>query len=71
MVTKQMIQEEIDNLTQEQLNQVYGMIEQLSSSEKPVKKPSLMSQLQEISIDAPEDFSVQVAIRLGRDVSED
>ena len=71
MVTKQIIQETLENLTEEQLNEVYGMIEQLSSSEKPVKKPSLMSQLQEISIDAPEDFSVQVAIRLGRDVSED
>jgi len=71
MVTKQIIQEKLENLTEEQLNEVYGMIEQLSSSEKPVKKPSLMSQLQEISIDAPEDFSVQVAIRLGRDVNED
>jgi hypothetical protein len=47
------------------------MIEQLNNSEKTVKKPSLMSQLQEISIDAPEDFSVQVAISLGRGVSED
>ncbi|HEY9862639.1 MAG TPA: hypothetical protein V6D21_00510 [Candidatus Obscuribacterales bacterium] len=71
MVTKQIIQEKLENLTEEQLNEVYAMIEQLSSSDKPVKKPSLMSQLQEISIDAPEDFSVQVAIRLGRDVSED
>ena len=68
MVTKQIIQEKLENLTEEQLNEVYGMIEQLSSSEKPVKKPSLMSQLQEISIDAPEDFSVQVAISLGRDM---
>lgn len=71
MVTKQMIQEKIDNLTEEQLNQVYGMIEELSNLEKPVKKPSLMSRLQEISIDAPEDFSVQVAISLGRGVGED
>jgi len=30
-----------------------------------------MSELQKISIDAPEDFSVQVAMKLGRDVSED
>lgn len=71
MVIKQIIQEKLDNLTEEQLNQVYGMIEQLSSSEQPIKKPCLMSQLQEISIDAPEDFSIQVASRLGRDVSEE
>lgn len=66
-----MIQEKIANLTEEQLNQVYDLVENLSSSENPVKKPSLMSELQKISIDAPEDFSVQVAMKLGRDVSED
>jgi hypothetical protein len=42
------------------------MIEQLNSLENKVKKQSLMSRLQEISIDAPEDFFVQVAISLGR-----
>jgi ferritin-like protein len=71
MITKQMIQEKIEGLSEEQLKQVYGMIEQLNSSENTVKKPSLMSRLQEISIDAPEDFSIQVAISLGRGVSED
>ncbi|CAD0219555.1 conserved hypothetical protein [Planktothrix agardhii] len=71
MVTKQIIQEKLENLTEEQLNEVYDMIEQLSSSENMVKKPSLMSELQKISIDAPEDFSVKIAISLGRDVSED
>ena len=71
MVTKQIIQEKLEGLTQEELNQVYGLIEQLSSAEKPIKKPSLMSQLREISIDAPEDFSVQVAMSLGRDISEE
>lgn len=71
MITRKMIQEKIADLTEEQLNQVYDMIEQLNCSEKPVKKPSLMSELQKISIDAPEDFSVKIAMSLGRDVSED
>jgi ferritin-like protein len=71
MITKQMIQEKIEGLSEEQLKQVYDMIEQLNSSENTVKKQSLMSRLREISIDAPEDFSVQVAISLGRGVSED
>jgi hypothetical protein len=71
MITKQMIQEKIESLSEEQLKQFYGMIEQLNSSEKTFKKKSLMSRLQEISIDAPEDFSVQVAISLGRGVGED
>lgn len=66
-----MIQAKIANLTEEQLNQVYDLVENLSSSENQVKKPSLMSELQKISIDAPEGFSVQVAMKLGRDVSED
>jgi len=30
-----------------------------------------MAKLQKISIDAPEDFSVKLATRFGRDVSED
>lgn len=71
MVTKQTIQEKLDNLTPEQLNQVYGIIEQLSDVENVEKKPSLMSKLQKISIDASEDFSIQLATRFGRDVSED
>jgi hypothetical protein len=71
MITKQMIQEKLENLTEEQLNQLYGVIEQLSISENAVKKTSLMSKLQRISIDAPVDFSVKLAISFGRDVSED
>lgn len=71
MVTKQIIQEKLESLNQEELNQVYGLIEQLSSAENPVKKPSIMSKLRKISIDAPEDFSVKLAISFGRDVGED
>jgi hypothetical protein len=71
MVTKQIIQEQLESLTPEELNQVYELVQKLSSAEKPVKKPSLMSKLRKISIDAPEDFSVQVAISLGRDGSEE
>jgi hypothetical protein len=71
MITKQMIQEKMEDLSEEQLKQVYSMIEQLNSSENKVKKQSLMSRLQEISIDAPEDFSVQMAISLGRGVGDD
>ena len=71
MVTKKMIQEKIADLTEEQLNQVYDLIEQLSPSENLVEKPTLMSELQKISIEDHEYFSVQIAINLGRDVSED
>lgn len=50
MITKQMIQEKMEGLSEEQLKQVYGMIEQLNSSENKVKKQSLMSRLQEMVV---------------------
>ena len=34
MITKQMIQEKIEDLSEEQLKKVYGIIEQLNSSDK-------------------------------------
>ena len=37
MITKQMIQEKIEDLSEEQLKQVYGIIEQLNSLENKVK----------------------------------
>ncbi len=57
MITKQIIEAKLNKLTEEQLNQVYGMIEKLSSLEKPVKKTSLMTQLQKISIEDLNDIS--------------
>ncbi|MTJ09301.1 MULTISPECIES: hypothetical protein [unclassified Anabaena] len=48
MITKQMIHEKLKHLTEEQLHQVYGIIEQLKSAEKAVKKPSLMSKLRKL-----------------------
>ncbi|MEA5617575.1 DUF5615 family PIN-like protein [Cronbergia sp. UHCC 0137] len=43
MITKQIIQEKLESLTPEELNQVYELIQNLSSAERPVKEPSLMS----------------------------
>jgi len=34
MITKQMIQEKIEDLSEEQLKQIYGIIEQLNSLDK-------------------------------------
>lgn len=70
MMTKQIIKEKLDNLTDEQLNQVYGVIEELTNVNTHEKKPTLMSQIKNISISESEDFSHQIAISLGRDVSE-
>jgi len=70
MVTKQMLQEKLQNLTPEQINQIYDMIESLIVEEESRNKPSFLSKIQQIQIDAPEDFSVQVAMNLGRDVRD-
>lgn len=71
MVTKKLIESELDNLTEEQLNQVYSVIQQLHDSQNSAEKISLMSQLQQIEIDAPEHFSLKVARDLGRGIGED
>ena len=56
-------------LTEEQLKEVYGVIEQLNNPEKEIQQPSLMTKLQKLQIDAPQDFSLQVGMDLGREVS--
>ena len=70
MVTKQMLQEKLQNFTPEQINQIYDIIETLTEAEKSGVKRSFLSKIQQIQIDAPEDFSVKLGINLGRDISE-
>ena len=71
MKTKKLIESELENLTEEQLNQVYVVIKNLNDSVTVETKPSLMSKLSQIKIDAPENFSTQIADSLGRDISEE
>lgn len=71
MITKQMIEEKLGDLTEEELKQIYEVIEQIKLSENTTEKNSLFAQLQKIQIDAPTNFSEQVAISLGRDVNEE
>ncbi|MGK7924005.1 MAG: hypothetical protein AB4290_01910 [Spirulina sp.] len=71
MTTTEKIQEKLKRLTEEQRDRVYAMIEQLSNSEDIPRQPSVMEKLREIKIDAPEDFSIQVATNLGRGLDEE
>ena len=71
MITKEMLKEKIDALSVDQLDQVYGMIELLNAGQDLPKQESLMAKLQQISVDASINFSVEVGSMLGRDVSED
>ena len=70
MTTKELIQAELDNLSEEQLQDLYTLIRQLHKFQKIAKKPSLMSKLKKIKIDAPENFSINLASDLGRDTVE-
>jgi hypothetical protein len=70
MISKEMIQKKLERLNEEQLKKINDVIEDLSDSDILSKKASLMSKLQQISIDAPHDFSRQIGVNLGRDVDE-
>jgi hypothetical protein len=58
MSTKELIQAELDRLTESDLEEVYRVVREVANR-KPAaaKKPGVLAQLKEIRIDAPEDFS--------------
>lgn len=55
MATKELVKAEIETLTDEQINKLYGIIQDLKTSKEGEK--SLMEKLMDIKIDAPEDFA--------------
>jgi hypothetical protein len=60
MNTKEKIQAEIDNLDEKHLDELYIVITNFTQSKQNLKKPSFMSKLKQIKIDAPEDFAVNI-----------
>lgn len=57
MTTKELIQEEIDDLSEEELKEVYRMLKEFTRVKSKNNKQSLMSKLRNIRIDGPEDFA--------------
>ncbi|EDN66273.1 conserved hypothetical protein [Beggiatoa sp. PS] len=57
MTTRELIQAEIDTFSEDRLDELYLLIKQFVQSKQPAKKPTFMSKLQQIQIDAPVDFS--------------
>jgi len=59
MKTKELIYAEIDTFNENSLNELYTLIKQFVQSKQKSghQKPSFMSKLQQIQIDAPADFS--------------
>jgi hypothetical protein len=63
MTTKDLIQAEIEHLSEQELYEVYMMVKKFTQS-KQTGKQSLMSKLRSIRIDAPEDFSTNFDLYL-------
>ena len=60
MVTRELVQAELDRLSADELSKVYRYIKQVAHEkpQKNSKKKSLMASLSAIEIDGPQDFSV-------------
>lgn len=56
-VTKALINEEIERFNDNDLEALYNLIKLFGQSRQVGKQFSLMSQLRQIQIDGPEDFS--------------
>jgi hypothetical protein len=63
MTTKELIQAEIEHLSERELEELYKLVKNFSQS-KQSDKQSLMSKLRRIKIDAPEDFSTNFDLYL-------
>lgn len=69
MTTKELIHAEIDNLSEEALDELYNFIKTLAQSKAQTGKRGLLSKLQEIQIDAPEDFAANLDLYLSGEKS--
>ena len=64
MATKELVKAEIETLNDEQINEIYGFIQDLKT---PKEKKSLMEALMDIKIDAPKDFAVNHDLYLSKE----
>lgn len=63
MTTKELINTEIEKLSEDELKKVYGVVRSLAESKASEQKPSFMSRLRRIQIEAPEDFSANLDLK--------
>ena len=64
MTTKELIQAEIDQVSEGDLDELYKLVKDFTQSKQQSPKQSLMSKLRSIKIDAPEDFSTNFDLYL-------
>ena len=60
MTTKQLIESEIRRMDENQLDELYRTIQQMTETKSPSSPTSLMSKLKQIKIQAPEDFATNL-----------
>ena len=60
MSTKELIQAELDTLSDEDLEALYAVIKHFIQSKRHAKPRSLMTALRDIQIDAPPDFAANL-----------
>ena len=60
MTTKELIQAEIDTLSDEHLDELYALIKNFVYARRHAKKQSFMAKLKSINIDAPQDFAANL-----------
>jgi hypothetical protein len=66
MTLKELIKAEVDEVPEERLDELYGLIQhfKVEVPEPREVRPSLMSRLKRVRIDAPEDFSANLDLYL-------
>ena len=57
---KDLIKVEVDKVEEERLDELYGVVKSFARPPIRPERPSLMSRLREIQIDAPEDFAANL-----------
>ncbi len=67
MTTKELVQAEIERVSDEHLDELYQLVKRFAEAKQPAHKPSLMSRLKQIKIEAPEDFAANLDSYTNRD----
>lgn len=64
MTTKELIKVEIDNLSDEHVDELYKIIKNFPQPKTSTSSPGLLAKLKRIKIDAPEDFASNLDLYL-------
>ncbi len=60
MTTKELIYTEINNIEEDDFDELYELLKRFAHSKQRSRKPGLLTRLQRIQIDAPEDFATNL-----------